>query len=622
MGFQDFTGENFPMNEDGTPGSIPVLGIPIPLNNNTSTNDTEPDVSDLLINYNKRFKLSDPILFRDSITNQVLSILVTKNKPNALLVGPAGTGKTKIVEDIARLLATGNVLIPDCLKEHIIYELPLSNIVSGSKFVGDLEKKIKSVIDFASNPDNKAIIFIDEIHQLVGGTNNEQYTKIAQILKPALARGDFRCIGATTTQEATALTSDPAFNRRFSRIIVNELTPKQTVEIVQKTSISLMKHYVNVVVDNAICEKVVQIADQFKTAGSHRPDNAVTLLDRAMGDAIIERKIAEQNATTDPNVAAVLASNPPIHLTERKLKTTAVRIMTGVETMHDFDEMAIRDKLKVIHGQNDIIDTLIDMLKRRDLALFPSTKPMTLLFAGSSGVGKTEITKIISREITGCEPIILNMTEYNNSAAINRIIGAPAGYVGSDSNAELPFDSLSSNPYKVILLDEFEKCDKAVQRLFMSAFDEGYIKTNKGTHIDFSKSIIIATTNATHKEIKNSLGFTNGTDHDNKTDVKELSQWFDTELLNRFTKILTFRELGADIYRQIVADLYEREVARIKNVQNISIADTIPSDALDKIVSDTYVVSFGARPARKAVEEFIQDAVIASRLQQQNLQTA
>lgn len=576
-------------------------------------------MSDLLINYNKRFKLSDPILFRDSITNQVLSILVTKNKPNALLVGPAGTGKTKIVEDIARLLATGNVLIPDCLKEHIIYELPLSNIVSGSKFVGDLEKKIKSVIDFASNPENKAIIFIDEIHQLVGGTNNEQYTKIAQILKPALARGDFKCIGATTTQEANALASDPAFNRRFSRVIVNELTPEQTVEIVQKTSVSLMKHYVNVLVDDATCEKVVQIADQFKTAGSHRPDNAVTLLDRAMGDAVIERKVAEQNAATDPNVAAVLASNPPIHLTERKLKATAIRIMTGVETMHDFDEMAIRDKLKVIHGQDDIIETLMDMLKRRDLALFPSTKPMTLLFTGSSGVGKTEITKIISREITGCEPIILNMTEYNNSATINRIIGAPAGYVGSDSNAELPFDSLASNPYKVILLDEFEKCDKAVQRLFMSAFDEGYIKTNKGTHIDFSKAIIIATTNAAHKDVKNSFGFTNDTVHDNETDVKELSQWFDTELLNRFTKILTFHELGADIYRQIVADLYEREVARIKSVQNVSIADTISGDDLDKIVSDTYVASFGARPARKAVEEFIQDEVIASK---PNLQTA
>ena len=612
MGLHNFTGDTFPVDDDGVPSDgMPVIGIPIPMDNNSRTSD-DIDVMELLINYNEKNKLADPILFRDSIVNQTLGILITKNKPNALLIGPAGTGKTKIVEDIARLLATGSNLVPDCLKEHIIYELPISNIVCGSKFVGDVEKKLKAVVDFATAPENKAIIFIDEIHQLVGGNNNETYNKIAQILKPALARGDFKCIGATTTQEANGLSADPAFNRRFSRIIVNELSQEETIEIVKRTRFSLTNHYMNIVVDDNTCEKVVQIADQFKSAGSHRPDNAVTLLDRAMGDAIMDRKIAEQNAANDPGVAAILASNPPIYLTERKLKATAVRIMTGVETMCDFDEKSIREKLNVIHGQDDIIDKLVDILKRRDLALFPSSKPLTLLFAGSSGVGKTEIAKIISREITGCEPIILNMTEYHSSASINRIIGAPAGYVGSDSNAELPFDSLASNPYKVILLDEFEKCDKSVQRLFMDAFEEGYIKTNKGSLVDFSKAIIIATTNAAHKETKNTLGFTDTVSGSvsNESEIKELTKWFDAELLNRFSKILTFHELGTDIYRSIVSDLYEREVARIKASRNVNILDHISSDDLDKIVTETYVSSFGARPARKAVEEFIQDEVL------------
>lgn len=612
MGLQNFTGDQFPMDGD-EPNGIPIMGIPIPIKENPPQNDT--NIMELLINYNEKYKFADPILFRENIVNQTLGVLVTKNKPNALLIGPAGTGKTKIVEDIARLLACNNSLIPDCLKEYIIYELPLSNIVSGSKYVGDLEAKIKAVVDFASDPCNKAIIFIDEIHQLVGGENNNAYNKIAQILKPALARGDFKCIGATTTQEVTNLSSDPAFNRRFSRIIVNELSSEQTIEIIKNVRQSLMSHYQNIVVDDSICEKVVQIADQFRTSGSHRPDNAVTLLDRAMGDALIERKIAEQKAVYDPNIATVLASNPLIYLTERKLKATAICIMTGVETLNDFNEAAVRDKLSIIRGQDDIIETLIDMLKRRNLALFPSTKPLTFLFAGSSGVGKTEITKIISQEITGCEPIILNMTEYNSSASINRIIGAPAGYVGYDSNAELPFDSLASNPYKVILLDEFEKCDKAVQRLFMSAFDEGYIKTNRGEQIDFSKSIIIATTNAAHKDTKNALGFTNSEVANEVTNIRELSYWFDTELLNRFSKILTFRKLEAIDYRQIIADLYEREVARIKSTQIVSIPDVISDDKLDKIVTNTYVPEFGARPARKAVEEFIQDEVIASQVQ-------
>lgn len=611
MGLHNFTGDTFPIDRDGMPGDgMPVIGIPIPVNNNNQTsNDT--DMMELLINYNEKNKLADPVLFRESIINQTLGILITKNKPNALLIGPSGTGKTKIVEDISRLLAIGSNLLPDCLKNHVIYELPLSNIVCGSKFVGDIEKKIKSVIDFAANPENKAIIFIDEIHQLVGGNNNETYNKIAQILKPALARGDFKCIGATTTQEVNNLSSDPAFNRRFSRVIVNELTAKETVEILKLTRNSLTKHYINVLVDDDTCQKVVQIADQFKTAGSHRPDNAITLLDRAMGDAVIDRKIAERQSLNDPNVAAVLASNPPIYLTERKLKATAVRIMTGVETMCEFNETSLREKLNMIYGQNDIIDQLIDVLKRKYLALFPTHKPLTLLFAGSSGVGKTEISKIISNEITGCKPIILNMTEYHSSASINRIIGAPAGYVGSDSNAELPFDSLESNPYKVILLDEFEKCDKSVQRLFMSVFDEGYMKTNKGNTIDFSKAIIIATTNAAHKENKNTLGFTK-TVTSNETNIKELAKWFDVELLNRFSKIITFHELGEDVYKEIIIHLYEQEVARIKATKNVALPDTISDDIADNIVAETYIPSLGARPARKAIEEFIQNKVMAS----------
>ena len=605
MGLHDFTGDTFPMDESGIPkDAIPLIGVPVPVDTGCSMDDSS-SINELLINYNEKNRNSDPILFRENIVSQTLGILITKNKPNAMLVGPAGTGKTKIVEEIARLLSTNSAVIPDVLKENTIYELPISNIVCGSKFVGDVEKKLKSVIDFASNPENKAIIFIDEIHQLAS-SKNETYSKIAQILKPALARGDFRCIGATTTQEANLLSSDPAFNRRFSRVIVNELSSEETIEIVKRTRFSLTQHHMNVIVDDATCEKVVQIADQFKSAGSHRPDNAVTLLDRAMGDAIVERKIAEQNALTDPNIAAVLASNPPIYLTERKLKSTAIRIMTGVETMGDFDETSLRDKLSVIQGQDEIISELLDLLRRRDLALFPSAKPLTLLFAGSSGVGKTEISKIISREITGCDPIILNMAEYHSSASINRIIGAPAGYVGSDSNAELPFDSLESNPYKVILLDEFEKCDKSVQRLFMSAFDEGYMKTNKGSHIDFSKAIIIATTNAAHKENKNTLGFME-MNTSTQSEINELSEWFDKELLNRFTKILTFRELGSEVYRRIVQNLYEREVARIKATRNIPLPDQISSDDLDQIVKDTYVSSFGARPAQKAIEAFVQD---------------
>ena len=237
--------------------------------------------------------------------------------------------------------------------------------------------------------------------------------------------------------------------------------------------------------------------------------------------------------------------------------------------------------------------------------------PMDRLLCGDVGVGKTEVTKIIAEEMTGVKPITLNMAEYHSPASINRIIGAPAGYVGSESHAELPFDTLESNPYQVILLDEFEKADRSVQRLFMNAFDEGNIKTSKGRTVDFSKAIIIATTNASHTTgATHALGFVS--DNTNKANahrstVDTLANWFDTELLNRFTMILTFHELSRDVYRDIVADIYKREIARIKHeYRSVKMADELDDATLDTIVDETYVPKFGARPAGRAVQDYIE----------------
>ena len=217
--------------------------------------------------------------------------------------------------------------------------------------------------------------------------------------------------------------------------------------------------------------------------------------------------------------------------------------------------------------------------------------------------------------MTGVKPITLNMAEYHSPASINRIICAPAGYVGSDSHAELPFDTLESNPYQVILLDEFEKADRSVQRLFMNAFDEGNIKTSKGRTVDFSKAIIIATTNASHTTgATHALGFVS--DNANKANehrstVDTLANWFDTELLNRFTMILTFHELSRDVYRDIVADIYKREIARIKHeYRSVKMADELDDATLDTIVDETYVPKFGARPAGRAVQDYIESNAI------------
>lgn len=614
MPLLDFTGG--PGDQDpngpnsGTPGN-PTGGIPgNPVRMPSALGGTDDPLA-YLTNYNAKFAQEPPILFRDQVLDQLKGVLIAKNKPNALLIGPAGVGKTKIAEALATMLAQKDPLLPDKLQGCVIYELPLSAIVAGAGIRGQLEERIKAIVGFLSDPANRAIVFIDEIHQLVG--NDDSYQRIAQTLKPALARGEIKCIGATTSQEAANLMDDPALNRRFSRIIVDEFTQEQTVEILNQAKPGFFAHYQNkIVVTDDLMSVVVRTADEYRPAGSHRPDNALTLLDRAIGEAIVARKRQEQAAQGDPTLTAALQAVPLIPVTERQIRKTALKLMTGNAEQKPLDMDAMRAALSRIRGQDEAIEKILRMLRQHDMNLFPRTTPATALFAGYSGVGKTEVAKIIAQELTGTKPIIVNMTEYHSPASINRIIGSPVGYVGSTSNAELPFDCLESNPYQVILLDEFEKGDRSVQRLFMSAFDEGYIKTNRGKTIDFSRAIMIATTNAGHGVVKKPLGFGSGDPNkkNHRQAVSELSRTFDTELLNRFQLIVDFELLTEETYREIVAEMYASEVARIKASRpRIPLADTMPDDELDRVVETTFVPEFGARPARKAVRSYIESQV-------------
>lgn len=606
MGLNNFTGSTGSGgNTGGSTGTPPIPSAP----SAAGLFGKQIDVNDYLINYNIKYKNAGPTLFRENIVEQTLSVLDGKYKPNALLIGAAGVGKTKIVEDIAFRIANNDPIIPPRLQGATIYELPLSGLVAGAGIVGEQEERLKAIIDFASDPKNNAILFIDEIH-MICDSHSTTYDKIAQQLKPALARGDMRVIGATTLQESGKFFTDPAFNRRFSRIIVDEFTRDQTIEILKNLKPTFFKHYRNkILIDDDTLVNVATIADQFTFAGSHRPDTAITLLDRACSDALMLRTRMEIDAQNDPALLQAIRSVPLVPLTEKQIKTTAHTLMTGHAKKEDLDLEKLKENLQVIKGQDDILDKVIEQLVSYDKNLYPKKKPLTLLFAGSSGVGKTEITKIIAESMTGVPPIILNMTEYHSSASINRIIGSPAGYAGCDSDAELPFDCLESNPYQIILLDEFEKCNISVQRLFMSAFDEGYIKTSMGKIVDFSKAIIIATTNAACITKKNVLGFSesNSTQRSKTILIEELSKHFDKELLNRFEDIFEFNSLSKDIYRDIISDIYHRDITRIKSEhKRVTLPDYMPDDDLDEIVETTYVESFGARPAGKAVRKYIE----------------
>lgn len=592
-----------PSNNGGFPPIMPTIG-------------GSDDVTNIFINYNEKFKNGSNCLFREEVEQQILSVLIGKKKPNALLVGSAGVGKTNIIEHLAYMIEAKSALIPTQLQDKVIYELPLSAVIAGTGIRGQLEEKIKKIIEFAENPKNKAILFIDEIHLLL--SQSEEYNKIAQLLKPALARGTIKVIGATTLQESQTLLDDPAFSRRFSKLIVDELTREQTIEILKNVQGDLFQHYNNfITVDEETLKSIAIIADEYQTAGSHRPDNAITLFDRSMADALIQYNILCEKMKNDPSYA-ILKSQTSISLTESQIEKTAMRLMTGNSKKNKLDKVELANEFARIKGQDKALEIVTDALTRHDLALYPRKQPLTFMFAGTSGVGKTEIAKIIANVLTGVKPIILNMTEYHSSASINRIIGSTAGYVGYDSNQELPFDCLESNPYQVILLDEFEKGNKSVQRLFMSAFEEGFIRTNRGKEIDFSKAIFILTTNAAHKSSSKPFGFMPSSKEEatEKETAESLKNDFDTELMNRIQHIVEFNEIGEDVYRTILADTYKRDIARIKkDKRRINLPDELDDATLDRLTKESYIPDFGARPSRKTIQKYIEDAVIAQQTQ-------
>ena len=621
MGLSNFTGHDD--DDSNPPGNGPsglasMLGGAPPQRQQQSG----ADPTDMLVDYNARFATAEPTLFRDALVEQMVSVLISKNKPNVLLKGAAGVGKTRVVEDLARRIAVQDPLIPSQLAGSTIWELPVTNIVAGSGIVGEIEEKVKEVVDFASDPKNDVILFIDEIHQITGGSSSHgdhSLRKISQILKPALARGDMRVIGATTSNESNAFDEDPAFARRFTPLVVDELTVGQTREVLAMVRPGLVAHYRNqITVSDDVLSDVVRISEDHARANQHRPDSAITLLDRSMAGRVLEQRklIAQAEADGDQTLVQILRSTPNVPLTRARVLDVATRLMTGNASRPDSDVVALRADLHSrLRGQDEVLDRLCDRLERQRLGLFPQKLPTTWLLAGASGVGKTETAKIISRAMTGADPIILNMTEFHTPSDTAKIVGAPPGYIGSDSNQELPFDTLESNPHRVILLDEFEKADKAVQRLFLSAFDEGFIRNSHGKLLDFSKAVVIATTNAAREALSGRrIGFGDAPKTSNASLSKILTEFFDAELLGRFSLIVGYQPIGEDVYRDILVTDYAAELARIGESNPRAAAalpDEMPDADLDALVRGTYVASQGARPAARAVRSWIEDALLA-----------
>lgn len=634
----DFSGDNDAKNNTSSGSGVsnsnnnssgPTSGSSAHVNvsplGNTSTTGGHDDLP--LVDYNELAKQGkfNEALFRDEQIIQLLGVLVTKKKPNAILVGDAGVGKTQIVEEIARRLVNGDPIVNALLKDMTIYELPLAQLVAGKSYVGQLEQSVTEIIDFASDPANKAIIFIDEIHQLLSDSDSIN-AKIAEILKPALARGDMRVIGATTTSESTSLLRNPAFNRRFTTVGVPELSTEQTVEIMKNIRLTLQKHH-NVSISDDIIEQAVVIGDEYRQAGAHRPDTTITLIDRAMADARINRLELIEKSKNDQMLKQYITANPVPALTINQIKKSARRVLSGDADVVD-DRVSRLDTLlntKII-GQQNAKDELLNTIKRQDLNIVRRKRPISFLFAGPSGTGKTEIARQLADGLFGSRQhmIYINMSEYSHDSALTRITGSSEGYVGSTSKRELPFDSLETRPYQIVLLDEFEKAATNVQRFFMQALDNGSVQTNRGKDIDFSRAIIIATTNAgTEVLSERSVGFgqqgvTKAAVATKQDVLNALKQNFDTELLNRFEHLISFSSLTINDYRKVLAvkfnniikEAQENRQDLIFSPLNIDLDKADTFDFINTLSNESYQPDLNGRPAERTMRAYIENQLI------------
>jgi len=599
----------------------------------------------------------DPIIGRENEINRVIQILCRRTKNNPVLIGDPGVGKTAIVEGLAQHIANNDV--PEILLNKRVLVLDLGGMIAGTKYRGEFEQRLKQVMNEIKRAQSSIILFIDELHTVIGAGAAEGAMDASNMLKPALSRGELQCIGATTLDEYRKhIEHDAALARRFQPIIVDPPTPEETIKILQGLRDRYEVHHGVKITDEAI-NASVKLSQRFIT-DRFLPDKAIDLIDEAGSRARLQSSILpkelkelEENiakATSDKKNAIAqqeFEKAAGIRDDEKKLQKKMMEMKKAWDEKRKSVEKSINEediayivsewtkipvsrltekeseKLlnmeealhKRVIGQDEAIKVLSDAIRRSRTGLKDVSRPIgSFIFLGPSGVGKTELAKALAEFIFGNEDSMLriDMSEYMEKFATSRLIGAPPGYVGYDEGGQLT-EAIRRKPYSVILLDEIEKAHSDVFNLLLQVFDSGHLSDSFGHTVDFKNTIVIMTSNIGTRELadEKTMGFVSGGgvkqksyDEMKKSILDGMKKVFKPEFLNRLDEFIVFHSLTRDELIQII-DLMLGKV--IRRISERGITLIITGSVKEFLIEKGYDPKFGARPLRRAIQKYIED---------------
>ena len=599
----------------------------------------------------------DPVIGREKEIERVIQILSRRTKNNPVLIGEPGVGKTAVAEGLALEIAKGNV--PEILRDKRVVSLDLTGMVAGAKYRGDFEERIKAAIDEVKSSGN-TILFIDELHTIIGAGAAEGSADAANILKPSLARGDFQVIGATTLNEYRKyIEKDAALERRFQPVKIGEPTQEQAVEILKGLRDSYEAHHKVKITDEAI-EAAVKLSARY-IADRYLPDKAIDLIDEGASKVRLAAMTSPGNVKELEDKVKALENEKASAVNEQDFERAAklrdeqkavqeqldaakknwqekqkdncgeVDAETIAEIVSDWTGIPVVQLTKeeserllnmeqVLHervvGQNEAVTSIAKAIRRGRVGLKDPKRPVgSFIFLGPTGVGKTELCKALAQAMFGDENAMLrlDMSEYMEKHTVSKLIGSPPGYVGFDEGGQLT-EKVRRKPYSVVLFDEIEKAHPDVFNMLLQILEDGRLTDSQGRTVDFKNTVIIMTSNVGARLItdkQKSLGFTQESKEAKQEDIRslvlgELKKVFRPEFLNRVDDIIVFNKLTQDEIKQIAGKMLDTLAKRLEAMHiDITFTDAAVTAIADKGFDDSY----GARPLRRAIQSEIEDAL-------------